>query len=264
LCPSDASVTPFWRQSEHAPDGQVTIPRAPKRLLRQRLLRRPWWTGPGRLRSGSSRALLRSPMPSGKEAPMCRQNRTRQKRWCSRIARSSECVGMARSPEPRDDHSTSHILQEGHNRTRTRRRSRRRSRQNSSDVAPRTEASGTTHGLVPAGLESTGIPESRIGESHSPNQRCARAPSRKSRRRNSSDDAPQTEARGTTRGLVHSGPEKPIESPESGIEESHNPNQKTILKCPRAPWRGSAAASHPHGDCASGAMHFPSPSSPAT
>ena len=189
---------------------------------------------------------------------MCRQNRTRQKRWCSRIARSSECVGMARSPEPRDDHSRGHILQEGHNHTRTRRRSRRRSRQNSSDVAPRTEASGTTHDLVPAGPESTGIPESRIEESHSPNQRCPRASSRK-RRRNSSDDAPQTEARGTTRGLVHSGPE-PTGSPESGIEESHNPNQK----CPRARWRRSAAASHPHRDCASGAMHFPSPSSPAT
>jgi hypothetical protein len=204
LCPSNASVTPFGRQSERALDGYVTIPRAPKRLLRQRLLRRPWWTG--KLHSGSSRVLLRSPMPSGKEAPMCRQNRTRQKRWCSRIARSSECVGMARSPEPRDDHSISHTLQEGQNHTRTRRRSRRRSRQNSSDVAPRTEASGTTHGLVPAGPESTGIPESRIEESHSPNRRCPRASSRK-RRRNSSDDAPQTEARGTTRGLVHSGPE---------------------------------------------------------
>ena len=133
----------------------------------------PWWTG--RLHSGSSRVLLRSPMPSGKAAPTYRPGQIRQRRWCSRVAKSSEYVVAASSPELRDDHRTSRRLQEGQNRTRTRRRSRQRSRQSSSDVAPRTEASGTTHGLVPAGPESTGIPESRIEESHSSNQKCPRA-----------------------------------------------------------------------------------------
>ncbi len=106
------------------------------------------------MHSGSSRVLLRSPMPSGKAAPTYRPGQIRQRRWCSRVAKSSEYVVAASSPELRDDHSTSRILQEGHNRTRTRRRSRRRSRQSSSDVAPRTEAIGTTRGLVPAGPEA--------------------------------------------------------------------------------------------------------------